>query len=342
MDNATQTSWIDPLSLWLALAVAIIWCIDFLIGNDGRTWIRDRIIGMWIWLEEVRWANLGFAEARSFLSTFDRVFGPKLLSLRRLFSCLLLCCISIAVFYMLVETLRYSYGESWRPPFTGFHRSTGFPTQVIPMMVYMSVTRYFTELSIRWFEKARFGTFKFLMFMIAFNTTSYIFILSGLSTAFERIFAVISWHIFALNSDLFSVDLWADYLNTLGRAIVINTIAIYDTIFKTKHSTFPPITVSYAFSMFAALTYGPLNTIKLAAFPKSFDHSSIFDTLTVSALYTSFNDYIRFFVRLVFAAVFLGSWTFLRPLRWFMSLLLQRFAEAEKGRLQYLRQRSPE
>src|SRR5215213_319736 len=112
MESATQPSLVDPLLWWLVLAAAIIGCTDFLIGHAGRRWIRDLMIDVWIWLEEVRWVKLGFTEARSFLSTFDRVFGPRLLSWRRLFSCTLLFFISATLFYALVETFRYYYGVS--------------------------------------------------------------------------------------------------------------------------------------------------------------------------------------------------------------------------------------
>src|SRR4051812_2569187 len=100
MHDVTQAFWIDPLSLWLALAVTIIWCADFLIGKNGKKLISDRIIDIWIWLEEVKWIKLGSSEARSFLSTFDRVFGPRLLSPRRLLSCTILFCVSATLFYV--------------------------------------------------------------------------------------------------------------------------------------------------------------------------------------------------------------------------------------------------
>jgi hypothetical protein len=175
MQGAAQALWIDPLSLWLALAVAIIWCADFLIGNDGRRRIRDRLIYIWIWLEEVKWVKLGSVEARSFLSAFDLVFGPRLMSWRRVFSCTVLFCISATLFYVLIETFRYYHGLGWRPPFTGFHFNTGFPFQLFPMMLYMSVTRYVTGLSIRWFEKNEkklSTTPMFIVFIVCFSIIS--------------------------------------------------------------------------------------------------------------------------------------------------------------------------
>jgi hypothetical protein len=75
---------------------------------------------------------------------------------------------------------------------------------------------------------------------------------------------------------------------------------------------------------------GPLIIIKAAA---STAEDDPFCHGLPAAAYTTLLTYVIFYIRIIFAVIFVGSWIFLRPLLWFTSLLLQRFAEAEKGAL---------
>jgi hypothetical protein len=357
MESITHASWLDPLTLWLVIIIFIIYAIEFLIGKQGQKVIRNQIEDFWCRLEDVKWVRLGFEEAKSFLSFFDRVFGARLLSWKRLFSCTILCGISIAVFYSLVETLRYYYGLNWRPPFTSFHYNTGFPFQIFPMMLYISITRYFTESSIRWFEFKKFGTVKFILFLIFFNIASYMLVLSGLSTVFGRIFMWFTVFPELVNKSSYDDLLeaasrmlsWGGFLNTLINAMHIKIVAIYDWVLGTKYSEqlgdalTPLIYPDTSLAAMEMINQGALGIIKYAAQIRKFDiiicsidnleRCAKYDAYQYIAMgfYTSFMEYVRFFIRLIFAIIFIGSWIFLRPLRWFISLLLLRLAESEKG-----------
>lgn len=357
MESITHASWLDPLTLWLVIIVFIIYAIEFLIGKQGQKVIRNQIEDFWCRLEDIKWVRLGFKEAKSFLSFFDRVFGARLLSWKRLFSCTILCGISIVLFYSLVETLRYYYGLNWRPPFTSFHYYTGFPFQIFPMMLYISITRYFTESSIRWFEFKKFGTVKFILFLIFFNIASYMLVLSGLSTALGRIFMWFTVSPILVDQtsydDLFEkaswILSWGGFLNTLINTIHIKIVAIYDWVLGTKYSEqLDAVLTSLVYpdahlTAMEMINQGVLGIIKYAAQIQKFDITICdIDNLErcvkldaypfiAMGFYTSFMDYVRFFIRLIFAIIFIGSWIFLRPLRWFISLLLLRLAESKKG-----------
>jgi len=78
----------------------------------------------------------------------DAVFGPRLLSWRRVISSTFAVGLLICVAYVCLEVARMLEGMPLRPPVVGLHWNTGFPLQVIPAMISISIMRFLIAQSI--------------------------------------------------------------------------------------------------------------------------------------------------------------------------------------------------
>ena len=167
-------SWFDTFAIVLAGLVVAIACLDFLLGKAGRRKLQARLETFWLKLSYVKLPTLGLNEAQSFVLFLDVGFGQRLFSWHRFLSTALYVSTVICAAYITFESVRVASGQEFRWPFTEIHWNTGFPAQVLPGMISISVTRLMVNGCIRVVGQSRWST---LVFLLAIGVAAYVSIL---------------------------------------------------------------------------------------------------------------------------------------------------------------------
>jgi hypothetical protein len=312
---ASSAGWFDPLAVWLLAFVMVVLLAEFLLGKAGKKWIQERFEHWWLILQYTRWKSLGYVEADFCLRLINKVFGTKLLSLRRLVSCLIFCSMGICVFYLLVEILRLMNGYEIRWPFIGIHFETGFPVTVIPVMISVSITAFMVEKSILIFKNMKYSIFYFITAILVFGILSYT--LSSL-VAFILMMpgsALYGWIIISIENAYHAED-FSSWLSMQGAN---NRNLLY------RCTELPILYLKYAFE--------GENVIYIITRPYHVLHFAAFSIRsgTLGYQYEEWQSIFAALLRLAIAAAFITSWVVVRPGHALLSLVVLRFAEAEKG-----------
>jgi len=69
---------------WAALAALLAQMVDWWIGRSARVRLKNSIVEIWARLSTVSWQNIGFREAEFCNNYIARVYGKRVVSLRRL------------------------------------------------------------------------------------------------------------------------------------------------------------------------------------------------------------------------------------------------------------------
>lgn len=300
--------------------VAIVACADFLTGKEGRKYIQKHLEDWWLYLQYVRFRTVGIEEITFTLTLFDKIFGRRFFSTKRFISCLIYYIAAISLFYVLVESYRYRHGMLWRPPFSDPHYATGFPAHIFSIMFSITLTRF-----ILYKSKAmvRYGSFGIFMTILALL----------ISSGFPFSLSIITQPLVLRIEDLLEA-----ILSALFRE---NYRAIVAPILLTAHFWYVQVlyirnvylgVYEFFFGYFTGTPSNTTMTFTVSPFWHAFRTASLIDDSLIE-YYRSFVDLSVQSIRLFFAAVFLFCWSAARPLHWLTSLLIYRFAEAEKGPL---------
>lgn len=306
-----KDGWLDLVSISLVGAVVVLACVDFLLGKQGRRSLQLALETLWLRLSYIRWPTLGTAEAEAFIRWFDRAFGPRLFSIRRLVVTTLCVAALVTLAYVVYEGVRLVAGKEVRWPFVAPHWATGFPVQVLPAMVSISITRLLVVSSLYVVKQVGGGT---PLFLLAIGSAGYLSSALSLAVAFS--FEPILWAIDLSTQAAvdYILDKPTDYDHAYFRWFPLFWSKAMIGISLTKLAITHPI---LAFSSFHSLAQH--NDVGLVRVWYDFAVS-----LGIGG------------IRIAFAAAFIGSWLFLRPLRWLTSLVVLRLAEAERGALTIL------
>jgi hypothetical protein len=303
-------SWIDSFAIVLAATVFLVGCLDFLLGKSGRKQLQSGLETFWLRLSYVKLPTLGLDEAQSFLRFLDSVFGPRLVSWRRLFSVALFVVVLIVFAYLTFEASRVASGKPLRWPFIAPHWETGFPGQVVPAMISISITRMIVSGCVRLVGRVQFST---LAFLVACALAGYI----------STVFTFALGYIFGPIQDM--------VVSAIG--IGVHYITHLDDVTQGREYVF-----KYAFPFWwsqikigFALAYGATRAPFVAAyllFSLAQENDWLVRTWYDYCIALGFGG-----IRILFAIAFIGSWIFLPPVKWISSLIMLRLAESERGAL---------
>jgi hypothetical protein len=140
--------WLDWFGILVAVLVAAVYFIDFLIGEEGNKKVRSGLLVGWYYFSKIPVRALGAEEVRFTLGVFDNFVGDRLFSWRRLGASLVIVCVGIATGYLLIEHDRWVQGLPFQWPFSPSHFRTGFPTQLPSVMISLSITRWILAWSV--------------------------------------------------------------------------------------------------------------------------------------------------------------------------------------------------
>lgn len=299
---------IDAFTIVLGAIVLTLSVVDFLLGKQGRQVLQSRIETYWLKLSYIKLPTLGIDEAAGFVRFMDVIFGSRLFSVHRVISTSVFVAVMICLGYLAIEGARVATGQTLRWPFVGVHWATGFPVQVLPAMVSISISRGIVAGSVRVFGRMKWGT---LPFLVAVGAAGYLSVVIPITVSFGFMPAEY------MVRDI--VDYAYNYITKLDETELTG---------ETQHVFhFAPLAYSYtmigvslskiallhpylAFQMFMGLAF----------------HNDL-----VRGLYDFFIAMGVGAIRIGFAVAFLASWVFLTPLQWISSLLLLRLSEADRG-----------
>lgn len=94
---APEPGIIDGFFIIVTGVVMLVGFVDFMRGVEGQKRVRQRLENWWLSLQYTKWRDLGKREASTFLGLMDRVFGLRLVSLRRLVSAFALTLLILAM-----------------------------------------------------------------------------------------------------------------------------------------------------------------------------------------------------------------------------------------------------
>jgi len=241
----------------------------------------------------------------------DAIFGRRLLSIHRAVATTLFVAALICIAYVVFEATRAATGKTFRWPFIKPHWETGFPWQVLPAMISISVTRLIVDGSIRVFGKFKWGT---LAFLVAIGLAGY------MSAAFAMLVA------FAFEPILLAI------LSAVATAF--HYITHFDEVgIEGQYQLFHFLPLLWARIMIGvSLAFVAIRDPFLAWW-FFFGLAQHNDEGLVRAWYDFCISTGVGGIRVLFAVAFIGSWAFLPPLKWITSLIVLRLAEAERGAL---------
>ncbi len=301
---------IDAFTIVLGAIVLVLSAIDFLLGKQGRKELQSRIETYWLKLSYIKLPALGINEATGFVRFIDIVFGSRLFSVHRVISTSAFVALMICLGYFVIEGARIATGHTLRWPFVGVHWATGFPVQVLPAMVSISISRGIVAGSIRLFGRMKWGT---LPLLVAVGTAGYLSVIIPITVSFGFVPAEY------MVRDI--VDYALTYVTKIDEA---NSTEERQSVFY-----FAPL--AYAYTMIGV----SLSKVALLHPYSAFQMfmGLAFHNDMVRGLYDFFIAMGVGGIRIVFAVAFFGSWVFLTPLQWISSLLLLRLSEADRGAL---------
>lgn len=303
--------WLDAFALVLAALVVGIACIDFLLGKRGRKRLQLGVENAWLQLSYVRLPTLGLSEAQAFVRLLDKIFGPRLFSVHRFVATLLLVSVLMCAAYAVYEAARILDGKEFRWPFQSEHWDTGFPSQVLPGMLSISITRTLVSATTRLVGQSRWSTPAFL---IAIGVAGYASLVCSITIGLTMEVA----HQFI----------------SLTIATPLHIVTHMDEI--------PDPSQRYALEVLPPIWWGMIKHAmqgSYLAITHPFAVWEIFMSVAlgndsmIRAYYDMFVAGAFGGIRVLFAVVFIGSWLLLPPLKWLSSLLLLRLGEAERGSL---------
>jgi len=172
---------VDAFTIVLGAIVFVLSTVDFLLGKQGRKELQSRIETYWLRLSYVKLPALGISEAVGFVRFMDVIFGSRLFSVHRVVSTSAFVAVMICLGYLVIEGNRVVTGQTLRWPFVGVHWATGFPVQVLPAMVSISISRRIVTGSVRFFGRMKWGTFPFL---IAVGAAGYLSVIIPITVSF--------------------------------------------------------------------------------------------------------------------------------------------------------------
>ena len=78
------SSWVDGFLLWDAIIIASLVFADWLLGNEQRKALKDKVGYWWLYLEEMSFSGLVAKDAGRVSRTFKRIFGARWWGVRRI------------------------------------------------------------------------------------------------------------------------------------------------------------------------------------------------------------------------------------------------------------------
>jgi hypothetical protein len=136
------TNWLTIVGGFALLGGAI----DFFIGKQGQTKVRDWLELRWYRAADIDWGNLGRREAESYLKVFDIVAGHSLISKKRL-----LLSLSIPIITQIVAlVVAWRLGkpaENLSTPSYLSHFFTSFVLSSVTFAFTLSFTRLFANIA---------------------------------------------------------------------------------------------------------------------------------------------------------------------------------------------------
>jgi hypothetical protein len=155
---------VATVAAWGAVAAFVGRAIDFYIGKLGQQRVRSWLETWWLRLSYVRWGNLGREEALFAVQVMDRLFGRRLISVKRLIGV-----VGAATFVwgcLAISLLIFGYGFPYRV-------NIDFPILVIFFLcafaASFSVTRIASVIVARALTKVYYFNFLGLIFLSAFQ-----------------------------------------------------------------------------------------------------------------------------------------------------------------------------
>jgi len=108
----------DLIQNLLKMTIAFGGCgaaIDFLLGKNGQKKVRDWLELQWYRFSEIKWDNFEEKEASMSIRIIDRIFGKRLLTLKRIISCYtLVFLIFIAITVIMIVSEVTAYADLWK------------------------------------------------------------------------------------------------------------------------------------------------------------------------------------------------------------------------------------
>ena len=334
---------VDPLLVWLCAFVVLFAVGDFLLGKRGRRLIQDKLENLWIRLEDAKPRYFGAAEATLFCAIMDRLFSPRLFSLRRVGSCLMLYAFLIALFYGIVETCHYSADLPWQAPFFSLHFNTGFPTRLPSIMLATYATQKMAGLSTRIPANGRMSNLLFLSALLCSSFVSYVLtavMLGPLSPIFIHNFFVSGIRQIMMLQPGGLYPIVVIDASALMHRVEFLSVLLFDWNRTSWELFLRELTIPTNFIIAFLSKSGNYPVVAEQASPDAVIfqlgpqvNARIDVPVMYELAYGYFVDLAFFSMRILIFCALLVSWIAVRPIHKLLSVIVLRFAESDKGPL---------
>jgi hypothetical protein len=143
--------------------------IDFYIGNTRQKALKEWVLKGWVAFEDMRWHNFSQNEARTFIFWFDRAFGERLLSWRRLTSCVAVFTAYVVVYVVVYEIYRRDWSHLPQPTPEYAESTEALYALLFGCTLFgfaMSFTRWTSVMTIKLASKGRLGFAAYVLLLV--------------------------------------------------------------------------------------------------------------------------------------------------------------------------------